>query len=51
MKADLSLISEAKRVAEDVRARSGTQGIDYLVLSQGASKLPYVLINGRLSAS
>ena len=39
IKADLSLISEAKRVAEDIRVRSGAQGIDYLILSQGVRSL------------
>ena len=38
MKADLGLISEAKRVAEDIRVRAGAQGIDYLILSQGVSR-------------
>ena len=39
IKADLSLISEAKRVAEAIRARAGPQGIDYLIMTQGMSRL------------
>ena len=35
IKADLSLISEAKRVAEAIRARAGPQGVDYLIMTQG----------------
>ncbi|KAF8529718.1 hypothetical protein BU17DRAFT_73046 [Hysterangium stoloniferum] len=35
IKADLSLVSEAKRVAEIVSDRAGPRGIDYLILSQG----------------
>ncbi|KAF8581711.1 NAD(P)-binding protein [Ramaria rubella] len=35
MKADLSLIAEAKRIAREIRVRGGTRGIDYLVMSQG----------------
>jgi hypothetical protein len=36
LRADLSLISEAKRIAETIRVRAGSQGIDYLVMTQGA---------------
>ncbi|KAF8583670.1 NAD(P)-binding protein [Ramaria rubella] len=35
IKADLSLIAEAKRVAEDIRANAGPQGVDYLVMCHG----------------
>ena len=35
IKADLSLISEAKRVAEAIRTRAGPQGVDYLIMTQG----------------
>lgn len=34
-KADLSLVSEAKRVAGAIRTRAGSQGVDYLVMCQG----------------
>ncbi|KAF8501940.1 NAD(P)-binding protein [Gautieria morchelliformis] len=35
IKADLSLLAEATRVAQDIRTRSGPRGIDYLVMCQG----------------
>ncbi|KAF8583669.1 NAD(P)-binding protein [Ramaria rubella] len=35
IKADLSLVTEAKRVAADVRDRAGLRGVDYLVMCQG----------------
>jgi hypothetical protein len=40
IKADLTLLAEAKRVAHDVRTRAGPRGIDYLVMCQGA--LPHL---------
>ena len=35
IKADLSLIVEAKRTTQEIRARAGVRGVDYLVLCQG----------------
>jgi NAD(P)-dependent dehydrogenase (short-subunit alcohol dehydrogenase family) len=50
IRADLTLISEAKRVAETIRVRAGSQGIEYLVMTQGAcSKYPRVRNILRLS--
>ncbi|GAA5996711.1 putative short-chain dehydrogenase/reductase [Rhodotorula paludigena] len=35
IKADLSSVNEVKRVAEEIKAKAGSNGIDYLVTTQG----------------
>lgn len=43
LKANLSLVAEAKRVAQDIRARAGIRGVNYLVMCQGAYVSKYLL--------
>lgn len=42
LKANLSLVAEAKRVAQDIRERAGIRGVNYLIMCQGAYVSKYL---------